>query len=116
MIGSSVRVEFLLGTDSTVRSRSDAELNDAVVICHAIRMDLLAGARDERHLVLLCRLLVRASVLPTELAHCDEAAALFRRCRRRGETVRWLIAAVPVLRCYGDFDILVRHTELDIAE
>ena len=69
--------------------------------------------------------LVRATVLPSGPARFEEAAALFRRCREEGETVRrlmdCLIAAVairfgaPVLHRDADFDVLARHTELEIA-
>ena len=70
-------------------------------------------------------LLARASVLLTEPAHYDTAATLYRRCRGEGETVRRLIdcliaavaigADVPVLHRDADFDVLARHTELDIV-
>ena len=73
----------------------------------------------------LRRLLARTTVLPTDSAHFEEAAALFRRCRQEGESVRrlmdCLIAAVairsraPVLHRDGDFDTLARHTQLEIA-
>ena len=56
----------------------------------------------------------------------EEAAALYRHCRRRGETVRnlmdCLIAAVairngaPVLHADVDFDVLARHTDLRVYE
>ena len=64
-------------------------------------------------------------LLPTEPAHYDEAARLYGRCRREGETVRRLIdsliaavaigAGVPMLHRDDDFDALGRHTELDIV-
>ena len=105
--------------------RVDAELDGDIAICGAIRMEVLAGARDGCHLDSLCRLLARASVLPSEPERCDEAAALFRRCRAEGETVRRLVdcliaavvisPAVPVLHLDRDFDVLARHTGLDIA-
>lgn len=95
-----------------------------MAVCDAIRMEVLAGARDERHLQALRRLLALATELPTEPAHYDDAAALYRACRRRGETVRklidCLIAAVaihantPVLHQDVDFDVLARHTDLKI--
>ena len=87
-------------------------------------MEVLAGARDESHLEDLQGPLALASVLPTEPAHYDEAARLYRRCRREIETVRRLIncliaavaigAGVPVLHRDDDFDVLARHTELHI--
>lgn len=78
-------------------------------------------ARDERHLGSLRWLLARAAVIPTEPRDYDEAAALYRLCRRAGETVCKLTdcligsvairADVPVLHNDIDFDVLARHTE-----
>ena len=97
-------------------------MDNEIAICDPVRMEVLAGARDESHLVALRRLLARATVLPTTVSDYDDAAALYRRCRRQGETVRKLIdcliasvairAGVPVLHRDVDFDVLARHTEL----
>lgn len=84
-------------------------------------MEVLAGARDESHLTSLRRLLARAVNIPIESTDYDDAAALYRRCRRHGETPRklidCLIASVairtrtPILHSDADFDVLARHTE-----
>ena len=125
LIDTSAWVEFLRDTGSTVCRRVDELLDAEIAVCDTIRMEVLAGARDELHLQALRRLLARATVLPTDAAHFEEAAALFRRCRRQGETVRRLIdcptAAVairsgaPILQRDGDFDVLARHPELEVA-
>ena len=125
LIDTSAWVEFLRDTGSTVCRRVDELLDAGIAVCDAIRMEVLAGARDELHLQALRRLLARATVLPTDPAHFEEAAALFRRCRREGETVRrltdCLIAALairsgaPILHRDGDFDVLARHPELEVA-
>ena len=122
---TSAWVEFLHDTGSTVCRRVDELLDAEIAVRDAIRMEVLAGARDELHLQALRRLLARATVLPTDPAHFEEAAALFRRCRRQGETVRRLIdcliaavairSGVSVLHRDGDFDVLARHTELEVA-
>ena len=91
LIDTSEWVEFLRDTGSVVSTRLDAELGGDIAICDAIRIEVLAGARDERHLEELQGLLARASVLPTEPVHYDDAATLYRRCRRKGETVQRLI-------------------------
>ena len=95
-----------------------------IAVSDAVRMEVLAGARDESHLVSLRRLLARAAVIPTLAADYEDAAALYRRCRRRGETVRKLIdcliaaaairAGTPILHNDADFDVLARHSELQI--
>ena len=124
LIDTSAWVEFLRDTGSATCNRVDALLDGEIAVCDAIRMEVLAGARDERHLQSLRRLLARATVIPTEPADYDEAAALYRLCRRKGESVRRLIdcligsvalrAGVPVLHNDADFDALARHANLGI--
>ncbi len=122
LVDSSAWIEFLRGTGSAVCDEVDRLLDADLAITDAVAMEVLAGARDEKHLHELRGLLGRA-----DMAHCDSAdylsaAILYRRCRQRGETVRrlidCLIAAVairhgmPVLHSDADFDVLARHTDL----
>ncbi|HZQ84544.1 MAG TPA: PIN domain-containing protein [Acidimicrobiales bacterium] len=125
LVDTSAWVEFLRDTGSDVCLRVDRELSRGVAVCDPIRMEVLAGARDEAHLVLLRRLLARATVVPVGPPQYDEAAALYRACRRGGETPRRLIdcliaaaaidAAVAVLHADADFEVLGRHTALRLA-
>jgi predicted nucleic acid-binding protein len=125
LIDTSAWVEFLRDTESVICDRVDALLDDEIATCHPIRMEVLAGARDEQHLTDLRGLLARGSLIPTEPTDYEEAAALYRTCRRGGETVRKLIdcliaatairSAVPILHSDNDFDVLARHTPLSIA-
>lgn len=125
LIDTSAWVEFLRNTRSPVCERVDALLDkEEIAVCDAVRMEVLAGARDERHLSNLRRLLARATVLPTAPGDFDEAALLYRRCRREGETVRKLIdcligsialrANASVLHNDRDFETLARHTGLRV--
>lgn len=124
LIDTSAWVEFLRDTGSPVCERVDALLSEDVAVCDAIRMEILAGARDEGHLDQLRRLLARAAVLPTGPMDYDQAATLFRQCRRAGETVRKLIdcligavavrAGVPILHRDADFEVLARHTDVEL--
>ena len=125
LIDTSAWVEFLRDTGSETCNRVTASLNSEIAVCDAVRMEVLAGARDERHLRDLRRLLARAVVLPTKPTHYDDAAALFRLCRKNGETVRRLMdcltgavalrANIPVLHHDSDFDVLARHADLKIV-
>ena len=125
LIDTSAWVEFLRGTGSTACNRVEELLDSEIAICDAVRMEVLAGARNERHLDNLRRLFARATVLPTGPMHYDDAAALYRTCRREGEIVRKLVdcligavairADTPVLHNDNDFDVLARHTDLKIA-
>jgi predicted nucleic acid-binding protein len=122
LVDTSAWIEFLRDTGSPVCQRVDDLLATEIATCDVVRMEVLAGARDEQHLQQLRRLLARASTLPTEPVDYDAAAALYRNCRQRGHTVPklidCLIAAVairgnvPVLHRDADFDILAQHTPL----
>jgi predicted nucleic acid-binding protein len=100
-------------------------LGDEIAICDAVRMEVLAGARNEQHLQQLRRLLARASVIPTGPIDYDVAATLYRVCRRQGDTVRKLMdcligavairGGVAILHSDVDFDVLARHSNLKIA-
>jgi predicted nucleic acid-binding protein len=124
LIDTSAWIAFLRGTGSPVCERVDALLEADVATCGPVRMEVLAGARNEGYLQDLRRLLARASSLATVSMDYDHAAALYRTCRRHGETVRKLIdcliasialrAEVAVLHADADFEALARHTPLRI--
>jgi predicted nucleic acid-binding protein len=124
LVDTSAWVEFLRGTNSPVCEAVDRLLAGDIAICDAISMELLAGARDERHLGQLRGLLARATMLPTSPADYDSAASMYRACRVGGETVRKLIdcligavavsADAEVLHADGDFATLARHTDLRV--
>lgn len=124
LIDTSAWVEFFRDTGSAVCNRVEVLLESEIATCDAVRMEVLAGARNERHLRSLQRLLAQAVVLPMGPADYDDATTLYRLCRREGETVRKLIdclisavairAGVPILHNDVDFDVLGRHTELRI--
>lgn len=124
LIDTSAWIEFLRDTDSSVCRQVSAALGSEFTTCDAVRMELLAGARDEEHLRSLRRLLAMATVLPITPGHYEQAAVLYRRCRQEGATVRKLIdsliaavaidAGVPVLHQDRDFDTLAMHTRLSI--
>lgn len=124
LIDTSAWVEFLRATDSSVCERVDALLGKRIATCDPVRMELLAGARDEQHVNDLRRLLARATVVPTGPGDYENAAVLYRTCRQSGATVRKLIdcliaavairANVPILHADADFETLARHTPLHV--
>lgn len=125
---TSAWIEFLRDTGSAECHRVDSLLAREIAICDPDRMEVLAGARSDEHLQDLRGLLARASSISTEPADDEVAAALYRTCRRSGETVRKLIdcliaaeairADVPVLHAdaNADFDALARHSRLRLDE
>jgi predicted nucleic acid-binding protein len=124
LVDTSAWVEFLRGTGSGTCDRVDQLLAADIATCDPIRMEVLAGARDDGHLTNLRRLLSRATVLPTGPTDYEDAAALYRTCRRGGTTVRKLIDCliasvairydVPVLHADADFAALADHTPLTV--
>ena len=65
LIDTSAWIEFLRDTASPVCERVDELLAGDIAVADPIRMEVLAGARDERHLNQLKRLLARGSVFHT---------------------------------------------------
>jgi predicted nucleic acid-binding protein len=124
LIDTSAWVEFLRGTGSAVCDEVDRLLSRKTAITDPIVMEILAGARDERHLHGLRGLLGRSSMVSCAPGDYVHAALLYRQCRQGGATVRrlldCLIASValreqiPILHNDADFDVLARHTGLRI--
>ena len=125
LVDSSAWVEFLRDTGSPACLRvRELMLASDIDICGAVRLEVLAGARGESNLQNLRRLMARAHSISILPADYDAAANLYRRCRRQGETVRKLIdcliaavairAGIPVLHYDRDFNVLARHTELQV--
>jgi predicted nucleic acid-binding protein len=124
LIDTSAWVEFLRDTGSPACERVDALLAGEVATCQPVRMEVLAGARDEQHLIGLRRLLARATLISTVTTDYEDAASLHRACRQAGEPVRklmdCLIAAhairtgTAILHADRDFDALARHTALTV--
>lgn len=127
LVDTSAWVEFLRATQSDAHRhvrrllQSDSPLHTTDVVV----MEVLAGGRDEAHISQLRRLLARCEFVATGgLRDFEEAAAVYRRCRRAGETVRALTdclvasvairSGVDVLQADRDFDVIARHTDLEL--
>lgn len=126
MIDTSAWIEFLRDTGSTTASAVDEALASDIAVSDPIRMELLAGARDDIHLEQLRRLLSRCSQISATTGDFENAALLYRQCRGKGATVRkltdCLIAAIairaetPILHLDSDFDALEEHTSLTTVQ
>jgi len=124
LIDTSAWVEYLRDSNSATCNEVDRLLNSELALCDAVRMELLAGARDEQHVAQIEKLLARATVIKTESIDYDNAAAIYRSCRRLGLTIRThidcLIAAIAIrtrtelLHSDSDFDAIAKVTMLRI--
>ena len=128
VVDTSAWVEFLRGTGSpaAVRVRDALARNERLGVVDVVRMELLAGATDDRQVVTVRRLLARVTALPAASpADHEHAAALYRAARARGLTVRslvdCLVAAValrveaPVLARDRDFEVLAGVSPLRLV-
>ena len=124
---TSAWVEFLRGTGSDINVRlRDLLDRDELATTDVVLMELLAGAADDDHRDRLRGLLRRCEFVPTEGPRdYEDAAELYRACRRGGDTVRaltdCLIASVAIRSRIGllhadrDFDAIARHAPLELA-
>ena len=124
LIDTSAWIEYLRKTGSRANTEVRRTLNIDAQICDVIRMEILAGARDQQHVTQLEKLLARATTIKTEPVDYDNAAAIYRACRKLGVTVRaqidCLIAAIAIrtntkiIHHDSDFDAIAQVTKLKI--
>ena len=128
LVDSSAWVEFLRATGSQAHLRvRSALLEEVELACtDVVAMEILAGARDDADRDRLRRLLFGLEFFPVEgPTDYEQAAELYRLCRKGGETPRnlsdCLIAAVAIrndaeLLCADtDFRTLADHSPLRLA-
>jgi predicted nucleic acid-binding protein len=88
---TSAWVEYLRATGSPthLRLRELIAADGELATTEVVTMELLAGVAAAEEVTRLRRLLLRFQLLPIGgLADYEAAAALYRHCRARGETVR----------------------------
>ena len=129
LVDTSAWVEFLRGTgsDAHLRLRSELEAGAELASTDVVLMEILAGARDDADRDRLRRLVYGLEFLAVEgPGDYEQAAEIYRRCRRGGETPRklsdCLIAAVAIRTGSGllaadvDFEAIARHAPLRLAD
>jgi predicted nucleic acid-binding protein len=127
LVDTSAWIDYLRATGSP----ADGRLTDALAKAErlattgTILLEVLGGARDERHAADLRQLLDRCRYLPlVEPSDHESAAGIYRACRSAGDTVRnlsdCLIAAVAIraraslLHQDVDFDSIARVAPLKV--
>jgi predicted nucleic acid-binding protein len=125
LVDSSAWVELIRATCSAVDKRLTRaiERDERLGTTGLVILELLAGARDERHASELLRLLARCDYLALqEPADHEAAAALYRARRQAGRTIRslsdCLIATVAIragaelLHRDADFEAIALYAPL----
>ena len=124
LVDTSAWIAFLRDTGTPASIRMDAAIDAGEVsTTDIVQLEVLAGARNRTHLQALRDLLAGTSHLPIASGiDAEQAADIYRTCRRQGETPRQLndclIAAVAIrndvaiLHEDRDFEVIARHTPL----
>jgi predicted nucleic acid-binding protein len=114
---TSAWVEFDRATASAVDQRmlELADEPELLAFTEAIRMEVLAGARDDIREAELARLLSRFRLLALDsVADFDSAARIYRRCRPAGVTPRGLIDCLIAAVAWRTGAELLHH-DTDLA-
>lgn len=115
IVDTSVWIEFFRAPDSKASRWVADRIGDetSLVVPEMVLMELLIGTTDETTASVRRRFLQRFSIQPlAPVRDAEDAAAIHRRCRRGGKTVRSLIdclVAAMALR----LDLPVAHRDRD---
>jgi len=128
LIDTSAWVEFFRATGSVAHRRLKAmQENDAEILTtEPVTMELLAGVSSPADRIRVKRTLAACRLVSIRNdADWDDAASIYAACRRSGATPRelldCLIAAVairagaPILAQDRDFELIAKHTPLEVV-
>lgn len=127
VVDSSAWIEFLraTGSETDVRLTELIESGADLAVTEVVVMELLGGVSGSR--AALRSHLLSYPVLPLQgLQDYEEAALIYRRCRRGGTMLSHgysdCLIAIPTIRegaqifhRDGDFEIIARHSDLQLA-
>jgi predicted nucleic acid-binding protein len=124
---SSAWIELLRGTEQPAHRtlRRELEEGEEIAVTEPVVMEVLVGVRSPREEEAVRGQLLAFSLLSVGGIDAHEQAAdIYRACRRAGDTVRSLVdcliavpairAGVPILHVDRDFDVIARHTSLEV--
>lgn len=125
---TSAWIEYLRATTSPADLAMTRLIDEGrdLAVTEVVMMELLAGARDARHLDdLRGRLAAFPMLTLSPVDSYERAAEVWRACRRAGQTVRSLLdclvavaaleADAEVLHADRDFEVIARHSPLRLA-
>jgi predicted nucleic acid-binding protein len=129
LVDSSAWIELLRATErpahQTLRRLLGA--GQELAVTEPVVMEVLVGLRSAREEEAVRGQLVGFPLLSVGgIESYEQAAEIYRHCRGAGETVRRLLdcliavpairAGVPILHVDRDFDVIARHTPLEVVE
>lgn len=125
IVDTSVWIEFYTSTDSAASRWLHAHIarGESVIVPELVMMELLIGTTDEEKAATRRRPLLAFDIeVHSPIIDCESAAAIHRRCRRGGETIRNLIdcqiasmamrLGVPVAHRDRDFEVIAEYCGL----
>ena len=128
IVDTSAWVEYLRETGSPIHLalRASVRAGQPIATPAPVVAELLSGSRSELKAVKLLQLLNRFEILvPDSLRDYQGAARIYRTCRRAGFTIRSIVDCMvaatalgedrPLLARNRDFDVIARHTELELV-
>jgi predicted nucleic acid-binding protein len=128
VVDTSAWIEYIRATESSVHQRLSRTIDEReqFAVTEIVFAELLSGTRDDLAERRLRRTLRNARMLRLRgLRDFEAAAQLSRACRREGDTIRGIadclvavpaiLAGAPVLHADRDFDVLARHTPLEVV-
>lgn len=120
IVDTSVWIDFFRTPDSAA-SRWVADrivAGTALVVPEVVLMELLIGTTDERTASVRRRFVQRFTIEPlAPVRDTEDAAAIHRRCRRAGQTVRSLIdCLVAAMALRMDVAVAHRDRDFDVIE
>lgn len=128
IVDTSAWVEYLRKTGSPIHLalRAEVQAGRPIATPAPVVMELLAGSRTESDARKLHRMLSRFEIIvPDSLGEFQHAALIQRTCRRAGCSIRSIVdcmvaaaavdAARPLLARNRDFEVIARHTALELV-
>ncbi len=129
LVDTSVWIDFLRGEDTSYRKTLHSLIENEEDICLTgiILTEILQGIKDEKESKEIENYLLEFPVYnPEGLSTYIEAANIYKKCAKKGKTVRktidCLISAITVennlvlFHNDKDFDIIAEHTDLRVLK
>jgi predicted nucleic acid-binding protein len=128
LVDSSAWIELLRATEQPAHRtlRRLLMAGEEVAVTEPVVMEVLVGVRSAREEEAVRGQLVGFALLSVGgIDAYEQAAEIYRVCRAAGDTVRRMLdcliavpairAGVPILHVDRDFDVIARHTPLEVA-